>query len=63
MPRIQTSDGTFEIEDCKQCNRTVFKREEGVLLAGMGFIANCGRRLVNLNDCRMEPCVNDEPDH
>jgi hypothetical protein len=59
MPRIQFSahtDELYELEDCPLCGRTVFLKSE----AGLGYVAACGRRLVNIKECLMRPCVDEQ---
>lgn len=55
MPRIQFSGHTqelHEIADCEHCGRTIYCDGK----TGFGYIAKCGRRLVNLAEFRNEGC-------
>jgi hypothetical protein len=47
MPRIEISGELVAIADCPVCDRTVLC--ENRLAAG--FVAPCGRRLINLSEC------------
>lgn len=53
MPRIEIDERLHEIEDCPHCGRTLLV-ESG---AACGFIAPCGRRLLNLQECGIRPCI------
>lgn len=53
MPRIQLHGELHEIEDCPICGVTVFMTVD----ARLGFLAECGRRLPNLLECRKGSCT------
>lgn len=55
MPRIQLDDELYEVIDCPDCGRTVLFKGK----AATGFIAPCGRRLVNVKECGMAICPPD----
>lgn len=52
MPKIEIGDELFEVIDCPQCGRTVMETGK----AACGFVANCGRRLVNIKECGTATC-------
>jgi hypothetical protein len=52
MPRVELGGMLHEIEDCPDCNRTVLVNSTPVT----GFIARCGKRLLNLSECRDQSC-------
>ena len=47
VPKIEISGKLFPVEDCPVCDRTVAAK----FAIGVGFIAPCGRRLLNLSEC------------
>ena len=52
MPRIQIGEDLIEVIDCPSCGRTVLAENR----PATGWLTNCGRRLVNLAECRLEDC-------
>ena len=56
MPRIEIGCNLHEVQDCPRCGRTVFVT--GV--PAVGFLATCGRRLVNYKECSAAQCVLDD---
>jgi hypothetical protein len=59
MPRIEIAGELREIEDCPHCKRTVLVKS----LPATGFIAECGRRLINLKECQNYFCPSEEERH
>lgn len=55
MPRIEVDERLCEIEDCPHCGRTVLVEN----IAATGWIAACGRRLINLKECGTKRCPNE----
>jgi hypothetical protein len=53
MPKIEIAGVLLEVIDCPICKRTVLKENRGAT----GFIAPCGRRLVNISECGTEPVL------
>ncbi len=52
MPKVQMGEDLHEVIDCPQCGRTVMETGQ----AACGFIAKCGRRLVNIAECGTAEC-------
>ena len=55
MPRIELDDELVEIIDCPECARTVLFENR----SATGFIAPCGRRLINIKECGTAICPQD----
>lgn len=53
--KMQLGETLYEIEECPHCKRTVLAKN----VPATGFIAKCGRRLVNLAECGKARC----PEH
>jgi hypothetical protein len=47
MPKVEIDGELSEVIDCPICGRTVLETGR----AATGFIAPCGRRLINLAEC------------
>ena len=47
MPKIEVNGELIPVEVCPVCDRTVGAK----FATGSGFIAPCGRRLMNLSEC------------
>ena len=54
MPRVAVGATLVEVANCPYCDRTVYVPADGQCLIGVGYLAACGRRLVNIAECGSE---------